>query len=205
MYYNNGSVNHQTYAAFVCSGTTAIFHLTDGSSLTQAELVAISMALIHVEETAACPVVVFSESMTALETISQTHVSDNISHDFHPKGDAGLGGRRKASRPALTAQPCGGMWNKPADLAANEATLLPAVTIFLPSNIRHIKSSLRSKACRSIATDLGFEVARRFPSAGWYATATDRGRVQIANHPPPPLSQCLPPPSTPRVLVFYRA
>ncbi|XP_050715315.1 uncharacterized protein LOC126997825 [Eriocheir sinensis] len=81
VYYTDGSVHHLTGAvgaAFVCEGATALFHLSDGCSSTQAELVAISMALLHAEETVAGAVVVHSDSMSALQTIAHDRCIDNV-------------------------------------------------------------------------------------------------------------------------------
>lgn len=81
VYYTDGSVPHLTGAVgatFLCKGDTALFRHPDTCSSTQAELVAISMSLIHAEETVVGPVVVHSDSMSTLQAISCQRCNDTV-------------------------------------------------------------------------------------------------------------------------------
>ncbi|XP_050705387.1 uncharacterized protein LOC126990784 [Eriocheir sinensis] len=190
VYFTDGSVHHLTGAvgaAFIGGGTTALFRLANGCSSTQAELVAISMALLHAEETVAGPVVIHSDSMAALHAISGDRVPDNIrltTSIWRTLEALESTGRRVTLNWLPSHSGVGG--NDAADAAAKDATLLPAVTIHLLPNLGLLRTTMLSKAGRSITTDLEHSVAANSPSSSWYAAATDMGRWRLeASHPRP--------------------
>lgn len=107
--------------------------VSNGSSSTQAELVTISMALLHAEETGAGQSVIYSDSVAALKAIMQYHLTTNIR----------LVNSICQTLEVLSAvvrhvtfiwQPnhLGIEGNGAADATANDVTLLPAVTVQLP-------------------------------------------------------------------------
>ncbi|XP_050704461.1 uncharacterized protein LOC126989883 [Eriocheir sinensis] len=81
-YYTDGSVAQHSGAvgaAFVTAGHTELIRVSDGSSSTQAELVAISWALKHAEEEGVGAVVLHCDSVPAIQSLLAEPATDNIS------------------------------------------------------------------------------------------------------------------------------
>ncbi|XP_050724597.1 uncharacterized protein LOC127002559 [Eriocheir sinensis] len=188
VYFTDGSVNHQSGAvgaAFVGGGATGAFRLTDGCSSTQAELAAISMALLHAEEMTAGPVVVHSDSRTALQAINQASARDNVrllTSIWRTLAALEADGRRTTLN--WLPSHAGVEGNEAADTAAKDATLLPLVTVHLPPSLGQLRTHLLSRAGSSIVQEIERAVAVESPSGCWYAAATDLGRWRLAiSHP----------------------
>ncbi|XP_050706452.1 uncharacterized protein LOC126991834 [Eriocheir sinensis] len=183
-YYTDGSVNHLTRAvgaAFVTAGHADIFRLPDGSSSTQAKLMAIiSMALGHALEWGRGPVLVQCDSVPAIRSLYQDPMDDNVSllTGIHARLQE-LG--RDGCQVHLNWLPshAGVVGNDAADRAAGEATLLPSVTCPVPPSMSLLKRGMAAHASEGVVRDLEEALAAGSPSANWYASATGSGSCRV--------------------------
>ena len=185
IYYTDGSANHPTGAvgaAFVTATATALSRLPDGSSSTQAELVAILLALQHAVEVGGAGVVIHSDSAGALQALSCPPVRDNINllTSIHVLLDVLHTAGRRVDFSWLPSH-AGIAGNEAADRAANEAALLPAPTHHIPPSISQCKRLAARNASTSTISAVSAAHAAGSPSASWFATAT-----ATASRPMPP-------------------
>ncbi|XP_050706457.1 uncharacterized protein LOC126991839 [Eriocheir sinensis] len=182
-YYTDGSVNHLTGAvgaAFVTAGHADIYRLPDGSSSTQAELVAISMALGHALEWGRGPVLVHCDSVPAIRSLYQDPMADNVSllTGIHARlQELGRTGRQVHLH--WLPSHAGVVGNEAADRAAGEATLLPSITCPVSPSVSLLKRDMAAHTLAGVVRALEEALAAGSPSAYWYESATGSGSRRL--------------------------
>ena len=81
MYYTDGSIDQdssKSATAFVCGEESYGFRTTDRSSTLQMEIVAISTALVHAKHHTDTDITLYTDSMSALQTLKNALPKDNI-------------------------------------------------------------------------------------------------------------------------------
>ncbi|XP_050739898.1 uncharacterized protein LOC127009964 [Eriocheir sinensis] len=182
-YYTDGSVAQHSGAvgaAFVTAGHTELIRVSDGSSSTQAELVAISWALKHAEEEGVGAVVLHCDSVPAIQSLLAEPATDNISllTGIHARMQ-GLQREGRVIHFNWVPSHAGVPGNEAADRAAAEATLLPVVRHGLSPSGSQVKRGAAMHASAERRRELEEAVAAGSPSAHWYSAATDFGQRAI--------------------------
>ncbi|XP_050710063.1 uncharacterized protein LOC126994835 [Eriocheir sinensis] len=182
-YYTDGSVNHLTGAvgaAFITAGHAEMVRLPDGSSSTQAELVALNRALGHAVEWGRGPVLVHCDSVPAIRSLYQDPLNDNVSllTGIHARlQELGRAGRQVHLN--WLPSHAGVVGNDAADRAAGEATLLPSVTCPVSPSVSLLKRDMEAHTSAGVVRALAEALAAGSPSAHWYALATGSGSRRL--------------------------
>ena len=182
VYYTDGSVDQDTgksAAAFVCGEENFGFRTTDRSSTLQTELVAISTALVHAKHHTDTDITLYTDSMSALQTIRNASPRDNIRlvtlilHQLTQLKDAG-----KTATLAWIPSHVGIPGNEAADSEAKKALSQAQVRINVLPSLQQIKGMAR-KTTAERARSLWRKAETTSASLSWYALATDREQLTL--------------------------
>ncbi|XP_050706664.1 uncharacterized protein LOC126992035 [Eriocheir sinensis] len=182
VYYTDGSVDRErgrTAAAFVSGEETHGWRTGDHCSTLQAELVALLTALQHALRTDNKDINVYTDSMTALQTLRRDRVRDNIRLVTMTLDT--LGRLRRDERAVTFAwipSHAGVPGNEAADAAAKQALDQDRIAIEVPVSLQQLKrTAKRTTGRRALALVKDAEATSA--SLHWYANATGYETVPL--------------------------
>ncbi|XP_050707122.1 uncharacterized protein LOC126992427 [Eriocheir sinensis] len=175
VYYTDGSVDRErgrTAAAFVSGEETHGWRTGDHCSTLQAELVALLTALQHALRTDNKDINVYTDSMTALQTLRRDRVRDNIRLVTMTLDTlARLRRDERAVTFAWIPSHVGVPGNEAADAAAKQALDQDRIAIEVPVSLQQLKrTAKRTTGRRALALVKDAEATSA--SLHWYANAT---------------------------------
>lgn len=187
--YTDGSVNTESgaaAAAFVTKDVTRQWRLTDGSSSTQTELVAIREALQHLTTTLPPSALIATDSKAALQAIQHPWPHDNVNLITSIRLLASQL-QDRGTYITLTWIPGHAQihGNELADAAAKRATSRPAHDIAIPPSMTQVKQSIKKRIKHLHSAEHAAEVENSSPSATWYSHATNGRALDLtpSTHP----------------------
>ncbi|XP_069181114.1 uncharacterized protein [Procambarus clarkii] len=175
-YFTDGSVDQQgqeTGAAVKAGNSANSWRLSNGCSTLQTEMLAIQKALEHALAQHRQHVIIHTDSRTAIETLQQEHICDNI-HLITNVISLMQTLKRQGRRVVINWVPShvGIIGNDIADEAANFATKRRNVDIYIPQTLSQIKKVIRNRAMQKMYSDHNTAVATS-GSTGWYKNSTN--------------------------------
>ena len=191
-YFTDGSSDPQTGrsgAAFVCvvrgedaqggamTTRTSAARTSDHSSSTQTELAAIHMALEHAITSHTLHVLINTDSMTAIHSLSTQHSEhQHLTHTVHAAASALHDGGRTITINWIPSH-VGIRNNERADMLAKQGAQLPLVTIKIPRSLRYLQGKIRTRAVLRRQRQEREAQAGDSPSSRWYGEVAAAARL----------------------------
>lgn len=182
VYYTDGSVDQESGksgASFVTGNNVYGYRTSDHCSTLQTELAAIAQALKHAERGRKTQVIVYSDSMAALQSLKRSVPNDNvrlISHILATAQSMQEQGRHITM--CWIPSHIGIDGNERADKGAKLAAAGPEPTFRIPPSLQQTKRVAKT-AARKRTTRRILDIAPTSRQARWYKTASNMQPITI--------------------------
>ena len=187
VYYTDGSVdqdNSRTAAAIVCGEEKLAWRTSDTCSTLQTELVAITSALLHAEHSPDRDIAIYTDSMAALQVLTQDSPKDNVSLVTMARvvlSRLESEGRRVTL--AWIPSHVGVPGNEAADSEAKRGLQQHEVRINVPLSLQRIKRIAKATTMRR-ARALLADAEATSATLQWYRRATEHEVLQLPTSMP---------------------